>query len=263
MYRVLVIEDSELLRKGLVYTTDWQALHCEVVGQADNGIEGEKAILSLKPDIVVTDIRMPGKTGLEMMRDLVGKTEASYIIITAFNEFEYAREALQMGAVDYLSKPIEDGALERAVGKTVDVIRQRQEYKKFKGRLENIEDSKIMLFKEYLTGGGSIQENHVDVIVRFITCHYGEDIGTKEILRNLKISESHSNRLMKEVTGYTVSDYLQNYRIKRACELLSDPSVKVYEVADKVGIRDQRYFSVVFKKLVGLTPREFQNRLFR
>lgn len=262
MYRVLVIEDSELLRKGLVYTTDWQALHCEVVGQADNGIEGKRQSFPQTRYRChrYQDARQNGAGDDEESR---WKTEASYIIITAFNEFEYAREALQMGAVDYLSKPIEDGALERAVGKTVDVIRQRQEYKKFKGRLENIEDSKIMLFKEYLAGGGSIQENHVDVIVRFITCHYGEDIGAKEILRNLKISESHSNRLMKEVTGYTVSDYLQNYRIKRACEMLSDPSVKVYEVADKVGIRDQRYFSVVFKRLVGLTPREFQNRLFR
>jgi len=263
MYRVLVIEDSVLLRKGLVYTTDWQSLGCEVVGQAGNGLDGETAILSLKPDIVITDIRMPGKTGLEMMKDLMGKTTPKYIIITAFNEFEYARQALQLGAVDYLSKPIEDGALEKALGKAVGILDKEREYSQFKGRLDAANDSRIMLFKEYLSGGESVQESHVSVIVRFITEHYGEDIGSKEIAAQLKVSESHSNRLMKETTGYTVSDYLQNYRIKKACELLSDPSVKVYEVADKVGIHDQRYFSVVFKRLVGLTPREFQNRLLK
>lgn len=261
MYRVVVVEDSVLLRKGLVHTTDWLSLGCEVVGEASNGIEGAALIMSQKPDLVITDIRMPGATGLEMMEKVAGKSEAKFLIITAYNEFDYARRALQMGAVDYLSKPIEDGALEKAIGKVTAMLDEEKGYRTFKEKLAGVGDSKIMLFKEYLGHGKSVSESHVESIVRFIEGHYREAIGMKDICHALQVSETHSNRLMKEVTGYTVIDYLQNYRIKRACELLSDPSAKIFEIADQVGIRDQRYFSVVFKRLVGVTPREFQNHL--
>jgi two-component system response regulator YesN len=261
MYRVVVVEDSELLRRGLVTTTDWLSLGCEVTGQAADGVSGATLILEKQPDIVITDIRMPGLNGLEMMQRVEGRCSSKFIIITAYNEFDYARQALQMGAVDYLSKPIEEGALEKAVGKCVSLLNDAKEYRKFRDNLEHGTDSRIMLFREYLSGSGSVQNDHVEHIVSYITNHYGENIGLKEICDALKLSESHSNRLMKEATGYTVSDYLQNYRIKKACDLLSVRSAKIYEVADEVGIHDQRYFSVVFKKLVGLTPSEFQNRL--
>ena len=75
------------------------------------------------------------------------------------------------------------------------------------------------------------------------------------------MSESYLSRLFKDETGYTIGDYLLNYRIKQACLLLDDSSAKIYEVANQVGFRDQRYFSVLFKKIVGITPREFQNKL--
>lgn len=261
MYRVIVVEDSLVLRKGIVCTTNWSTLNCEIIADASNGIEGEALINSLKPDIVITDIRMPGMNGLEMVKKIKDDTNIKFIIITAFNEFEYAKQALKLGAVDYISKPIEDGAIEAAVIKATSLLDEEKEYRKFKEKLEDVEDSKIMLFKEYLSGGNSITEFHVKNITQYISLHFQENIGARDIATSQGVSESHCNRLMKEQTGFTLSDYLQHYRIKKACEYLSDSAVRVYEVADKVGIVDQRYFSVIFKRLVGITPKEFQNRL--
>lgn len=91
MYRVVVVEDSLLLRKGIIFTTDWNALQCEVVGEAENGLEGLKIILALQPDIVITDIRMPGLDGIQMIERLKNQCDALFIILTAYNSFEYAR----------------------------------------------------------------------------------------------------------------------------------------------------------------------------
>jgi len=261
MYRVVVVEDSLLLRKGLVFTTDWSNLDCEVVGEADNGLEGLDTILAVQPDIVITDIRMPGLDGLQMIERLQGKTEALFIIITAYNEFEYARKAVKLGVMDYISKPIDDGDFQAIIRKTCLKVEQNHENEKIRSKLERIGDSRIMLFKEYLTGKDTIQGNYAGQAVQYIEKHYREDFGVKEIARQLAVSEGHLSRLFKETTGYTIGDYLQNYRIRQACRLLSNPMAKIYEIADQTGYRDQRYFSVMFKKIVGLTPREFQNKL--
>lgn len=263
MYRVVVVEDSLLLRKGLIYTTDWHSMDCELIGEASNGVEGRALIEKTAPDIVITDIRMPGMTGIEMMESLHNVVDSQYIIITAYNEFEFARKALKMGAIDFISKPIEDRALELAIRNACKVVEQRREYRKFVERMVDVEDSRIMLFKEYLAGGESVQEHHAKRCVEYIKAQYHQDISAKSVADAMKMSESHLNRVMREATGYSVGEYIQNYRIKQACMLLSDPSAKIYEVASDVGIRDQRYFSIVFKRMVGITPKEFQNKLNR
>ena len=78
--------------------------------------------------------------------------------------------------------------------------------------------------------------------------------------KNLLISESYLTKLFRECTGYSFVDYLTSCRMKKACELLKDENMKIYAVAEQVGYKDQRYFSVLFKKFVGLTPRQFRER---
>ena len=261
MYRVVVVEDSLLLRKGIIFTTDWNALHCEVVGEAENGLEGLRIILELRPDIVITDIRMPGLDGIQMIERLQNKCDALFIILTAYNSFEYARKALRYGVVEYISKPLDELEFQTLLVRTCAKVAQRKEYEKVKVQMEKMDDSRIMLFQEYLRGDQSVQKSHVSRAVHFIESNFSDDIGVQEISKGLQMSESYLSRLFKDETGYTIGDYLLNYRIKQACLLLDDSSAKIYEVANQVGFRDQRYFSVLFKKIVGITPREFQNKL--
>ncbi|MDY0288085.1 MAG: response regulator [Sphaerochaeta sp.] len=261
MYRVVVVEDSQLLRKGIIFTTDWNALQCEVVGEAENGLEGFKLILEVQPDIVITDIRMPGLDGIQMIERLQPQCDALFIILTAYDSFEYARKALHLGVVDYISKPLDEQEFQMLIARTCDKIAKRKEYEKVQVQMERMDDSRIMLFQEYLRGEQSVQESHVSRAVKFIEMSFSSDIGVQQIAQELQMSESYLSRLFKDVTGYTIGDYLLNYRIKQACLLLNDGSAKIYEVANQVGFRDQRYFSVLFKKIVGLTPREFQNKL--
>lgn len=93
MIRVLIVEDEEIIRKGLINTIDWIEKDCNIVGEAINGLDGLEKIRELKPDLVITDIKMPNLNGLEMIKrcqseDIVFES----ILLTSYGEFEYAKE---------------------------------------------------------------------------------------------------------------------------------------------------------------------------
>lgn len=113
MLKVVVVEDEELVRKGIVLTVDWAGAGCAVVGEAANGEEGLEVIRRYRPDLIVTDIRMPKLDGIEMLRRLREEGNRAHVVfLTAYSDFSYAQSALKLGAADYLLKPFHDGELE-------------------------------------------------------------------------------------------------------------------------------------------------------
>ena len=123
MYKVVVVEDESMVRKGIILTIDWSALDCVVVGDAANGEEGVELVDRLKPDIVVSDVKMPRMDGVEMIEQLRKQgCKAKFIILTAYSDFKYAQSALRLGVSDYLLKPLKDGELEGAVRKILSVV---------------------------------------------------------------------------------------------------------------------------------------------
>lgn len=242
MRKVVVVEDEELVRRGIVLAVDWKSVDCEVVGEAADGAEGLEVIRRLDPDIIVTDIKMPRMDGIEMLRALreEGST-AAVILLTAYSDFTYAQAAVKLGAVDYLVKPFHDGELEEAVARL-----------KSEGR----KPSGLPAGMDLPTGAKS---KYVMETLRYISEHYAEpDMGVGQVAASLGISESHLSHVFKKETGRALGGYITEYRIHRAMELLRDCRNKVYEVAEMVGYRDITYFSATFKKLVGMSPSEYQ-----
>lgn len=237
MKKVVIVEDEELVRRGIVQAVDWQSVDCAVVGEAANGAEGLEVIRRERPEIIVTDIKMPRMDGIEMLRKL--RTEgnsAAVILLTAYSDFTYAQAALKLGAVDYLLKPFHDGELEEAVA--------RLDLRGEEGKLS--------------AGGKS---KYVVETLRYISEHYGEpEMNISQVAESLGISEGHLSHVFKKETGRTLGSYITDYRIQKAKELLRDFRSKVYEVAEAVGYRDITYFSAAFKKAVGVSPSEYQKQ---
>lgn len=258
----MVIEDEQLVRRGLILTTPWRDYGYEVVGEAENGLEGCRLAQEIRPDLIITDIRMPGMDGLEFIQQIQDKVDAEILIISGYNEFDYAKKAMKLGVKDYLLKPIDDQELEEVLKRVASDIRNKKIHQKVEANLSQVGDSKVMLFKEYLLKNEmKVREKYVQEAIEYIDIHFAEEISIKDVSEQLKISESYLTRLFKTETGHTFIEYLTNYRIGKAIELLKDKSIKVYEVASMVGYSDSRYFSVLFKKYVGLTPSEFKDGL--
>ena len=106
MYKVIVVEDETMVRRGIILTIDWAALDCVIAGEAANGEEGAELAVRLSPDIIVTDVKMPRMDGVEMITKLREQgCRAKFIILTAYSDFKYAQSALRLESHDYLLAP--------------------------------------------------------------------------------------------------------------------------------------------------------------
>ena len=116
MTSVMIVDDEKYVRMGIKEETDWALIGCEVVAEAANGEEALAKAEETRPDLVISDIRMPKMDGIELAEKLIEKYPAIKVIfLTAYNEFEYARQAVRIGVSDYLLKPFKDGELEASV----------------------------------------------------------------------------------------------------------------------------------------------------
>lgn len=246
MLKVLIVDDEDLVRRGIVLGVDWAARGCVVVGEAANGEEGVAAVERYSPNLIITDVRMPRMDGIEMIQELRRRgCRAHVIILTAYSDFSYARSALQLGADDYLLKPFRDQELTAAI----DKVRQKER------------ELTALTPRDALPLAKGDKSKYVLQALEYIAEHYGDqDISITTIAAYLGVSEGHLSHVFKKETSYTIISYLTQYRVHTAMKLLADCRYKVYEVAEMVGYRDVAYFGSTFKKMVGVSPSEYQDR---
>ena len=250
MLKVAIVEDEELVRQGLCLAVDWAKLGCIRVGDAADGEQGIEMILRTQPDFVLTDVRMPHMDGLTMVRRLREKgCAAEFIVLTAYSDFEYAHNALRLGVTDYLLKPFRDEELEQAVEKIRVRLAER-------AAASVSEGAGVMRFD--LEKGS--KSKYIEEAIAYLRAHYSEELTIADAAAAINLSEGYLSRLFKKETEYTFNNYLTLYRIHTAMRLLQDCHKKVYEVSEEVGFADMTYFSTLFKKFVGLTPSEYQDR---
>lgn len=245
MYKVLVVEDEDLIRRGLIFTTDWLKMNCTVVGEAADGEEGLEKIKSEHPDIVITDIRMPGITGLEMIEKAAAEgNDFCSIILSSYSEFEYARTSIKLGVFEYILKPIDEVELADIIDRAIKHL------EKERGAVNLSSENKIVLpvFSEHA------ENFYVSQTISWIQKEYNKKISIETIAENLKVSVSYLSRKIKQATNMTFLDLLNTYRIIRAAELLRTGRYRIYEVSDMTGFSDYKYFCTVFKRYTGFAP---------
>lgn len=238
MRKVLLVEDENLIRRGLRYQVDWTEVNCVVAGEAATGAEGLEKIQSLHPDIVITDIRMPDMNGLEMLRLGRSQCKFSAIILSGYSQFEYAREAIHLGVEEYLLKPVDIGELKNCLLR----IGQRSS--------SGSALSPVLPTAELKTA----RNKYVAIMLQYIREHYAEPISLTDLSQELDISCTHLNAKFKEEMGDTFHSFLNAYRVCRAVELQNQGKFKLHEIAEMVGFSDYKYFNRVFKKYTGYSP---------
>jgi two-component system response regulator YesN len=261
MIRVVVVEDEAIIRKGLVMLTPWANFNAEVIAEAGDGIEGEALITKLNPELVITDIRMPGASGLEMMRRLKGRCDSVFIIVTSYEDFSYAKQGIELGVLGYILKPLDQVEFAITLRKAVEAIKSKVEARFALDFPHNPSIQVEPTFSNFLAQTRQeMRDSRLAAAIAVIKERYMSDLTARDACDTLGISESSFNKMFKSQTGYTFLEYLTNYRMKIALDYLSNDTARIYEIADLVGYTDYRYFSEVFKKYFGCAPSDFRKR---
>ena len=256
MYRVLIVEDEDIIRKGIAYTMDWMGMGCTIVGEAASGSEGLDKIKELSPDIVLADIMMPVMDGIEMIR--TAKADESMplfksIILTSYADFDYAKKAIDLDVSAYLMKPVDEQELAGAISKIITELEKEKQFDELLEKKVLAEETEALFIK-------SDKENdYVQQILDFTKEHYSEKISIEAFSDKMGVSASYLSRKFKEATGTSYLDFLNKYRVQQAVKLLETGKYKVYEVPDMTGFTDYKHFNTVFKRYTNVAPSEFMN----
>lgn len=266
MFRLLVAEDVKLVREAIVRSINWRELDVEVVGALSNGEEALEQLDALAPHILLTDIGMPKMNGMELIARVRERLpDVKSIILSGLSEFEHARQAIGLNVLDYVLKPVDPDQIKRVVGLAVTQLRKEEAERNglamaeqaVKERLPNL--SGQMPVRE--TGGNAKKKKLVDQAYEYVLAHYPKrELALYDIASHVGLSEKYLNQVFKEVTGTTLNHAIIQLRMDAAVRLLKDPTIKIYEICDRIGYADQDHFRDSFKKQFGLTPTDYRNK---
>lgn len=151
MFKVLIIDDEPIIRKGLKNIINWRQFDCEVCGEASDGVEGYSLIKELLPDIIITDIRMPEADGLTMIREVKEAVpESKIIILTGYRDFDYVQEAIKLGAFDFILKPSKIEELTAVIGKAVKEMKCHRDRSEEMNRFKTLFEQNMPVLREKL-----------------------------------------------------------------------------------------------------------------
>lgn len=244
MYKVVLIDDESIITEGLQKVVDWAAHNCQVVALAQDAASGAQAIRQHRPDILFTDIKMPGEDGLTMLAGLKGEFPRMQIaVLTGYRDFEYAQRAIRLGVSRFLLKPSKMEELNEALAYMTGVLDALAPTEEPEPPPET--------------------ENPNSFLVRQAQAHIGEHYNQRlsllDVADHCYVSQWHLSKLLNKHLGQTFYDLLNLVRVQHAKELMSDPALRISEVAERVGYADTAHFSRVFKKLEGISAGEWRN----
>ncbi|MCR5756221.1 MAG: response regulator [Acetatifactor sp.] len=264
MYKVVIIDDEPIIVEGLTRSIHWEDFECEVIGSAYSGEEGLRLLEELKPNIVFSDIRMPRMDGLTMIAAVKSRfPDMEVSILTGFQDFEYARQAIVLGVTRFLVKPSKMDELQEAVA---TMAKNLQAKGISPNGAEDAASQEAGLQEGDLNEGELKEESEassflVNNALKYMEEHYQEKLKLQDVADQVYVSQWHLSKLLNRYKGQSFSDILNNIRIEKAKELLNDPALRIGDIAEKVGFLDMAHFSRVFKRQTGMSANEFRNNL--
>ncbi len=277
---MLIADDEKIIREGLC-SIDWHSLGICEVFLASNGAEALKLFLEKDISIVVTDVKMPVMDGIELGRRLITTDKkVKIVILSGHNDFEYAKEAMKFGAVDYLLKPVNAAELIQTVKKLLLSVSVEKVQILISKKKESLEELKVSLYerdKELLTNyDGLLMHDKLFfydetipntpsgfspqmlVSINHINLHYREPLTVDSIADVAGRSKNYFSTQFKKELGLSFVDYLNKVRLEHAKILLKSTGYMTYEISELVGYSEYRYFGTLFKKYTGKTPSEYR-----
>ena len=265
MIRLLIADDEKLEREALTEIVQHRFEREVVLETAENGRRAADTAVLWGADLILMDIEMPGMSGLDAARAILAQRPSCRVIfVTAYSLFQYAHEAVHLGACDYLLKPVDPDELEASVRRA---IRQIEAERKLE-ELAASQPEEPAAPEETEEPAPEEGENSQTALVmahvrRYLEDNYMFDLSLDSVSGILHISPAYLSAQFKKYQKMNFLDCLTELRINAAKELLTDPFRSSAEVASMVGYEDASYFARAFKKRTGMTPTQYRRQASR
>lgn len=363
MLKMIIADDDEIIRSRLVNRIDWTAIGYEIADQAADGRELLEKTKELKPDVVLTDIKMPFMSGIEFVEEIKrSQLKTEIVVITGYAEFEYVHKLLHLGVYGYILKPLDKEELKECMRKLYEkVMHSKKVEKLFKKELragektedytlpgpkkrefietflKNKQDETMVLLgaihqdmleksvlpdkmqqcymhlfngiyralkeedkvdneikslmltlfedfselkeeQELLDFAGSLIERlfgrlckiedekaniHLQKALSYIDKHFAENLTMAEVANRIGVSYGYLSYILNESVEGGFVRILRNRRMEESKKLLTQTDYKIYDIAERVGFANSRYFSTMFYADIGMTPAEYRRKNFR
>lgn len=251
---ILIVDDEQLAVQGILDGVNWEQLDFSKVLTAGSYQEAAEIFENTYIDILVSDIEMPGESGLRLIEYVNAHSpNTECIILTCHDEFDYAQAAVHLNCMEYVLKPIRYPKLTEILLSAKKKVAQRRQSEQIRQYGQQYIDS---LAKE--SRGDTA--NALESAVGYIDSHLADELSVRDIAAACYVSGDHLTRLFKKKFGKSVSEYIQEKRIRLAGELLRRQDMTISMVANSVGFGNYSYFTEQFKKYFGVTPREYQKQ---
>lgn len=273
MYRVLLVDDEQIERMALAKKIDRYYGDKVDIYHAVNGREAVAMCSEQKNDIVIMDISMPEMNGV-MAAKYIRKMDdqCSIIFLSAYDDFEYARNAIKVRALDYLLKPCDmndllavmDTALQKLDkenvfnGNSISGKEQNKETEICGSNANNVRENRP---KRTDNVRNSDEQTTIKYLKEYVENNYIYDISMQEAAEEMGYSDAYFSKLFKQYFNQNFTAYLTEYRIKKAKELLSNTNHSIKDISRMVGYTDSNYFAKIFKRLVGEIPSKYRENL--
>ena len=259
MLGILIVEDEAIIRKGIEKMIDWQSMGIQIVKSAANPRQAFSVCSDFIPDIIISDIRMPGMDGIAFCTQFrQAFPECQIIFISGFSDKEYLMAAIHLKVINYVEKPINQKELAEAIQMAVDAVLEKHPEKKAKHPMESQKVVEEAVPQVEKADAGYISKQ----LMCYLSEHYAEaDISVQQLAEYFGYTPNYLSSLFRKQTGITIGQYLTKVRVEKAKEYLKDPSNKLYQIAEMVGYTDSHYFAKIFKKAAGMLPSEYRENL--
>lgn len=242
MKKVLLVDDERWVRKALMWSIRKLNLSLQIVHECENGLQALDWIKQNEVDLVLTDIRMPVMDGLTLVKELNQlELKLDCIVISVHDEFQIVQQAIRSGVTDYLLKPIEEEDLKACLEKWLYKQKEVAEKNSTPTILEEVPPAST-----------------IDQVLAYLEKTPLKQVSLTDAAKSVHLNPSYLSQLFKQQLNTKFVDYLTELRIQEGKRLLLNTTLKMTEIAERVGYSEVAYFSNNFKKMTGYSPSMFR-----
>lgn len=253
MYRVLLVEDDSAMRYLYIKMKTWAEYGFEIAQQASNGRQALDMLAKESFELVFTDVRMPFMDGIELLREMRARgNNTNVVFASSYDEFEYARQGLILGAFDYILKPVDSKKLGGVLARVREKIQQDSPKNKIVPAVHAILSE---------LGLSADSGKFINNIAVFFSANYGKSVTVEDAAESFGYSKDYFGKLFKQQTGISFQRFSTMTKIEYAKDLLRTGNFKTYQICDMLGYSSIDHFIKLFKEIAGMTPSAYKASL--